>query len=134
MGTRSLTYVYNGAAVRPDVIMHRQMDGYPSGHGRDLVEFLKPIQIVNGIGGTYQKERIANGSECLAAQLVAHFKDGPGDIYLTTGTSGWEDYHYIIRVHDANITVTCKKPKSRKPLFQGTVDEFEAFCVKGDEE
>ena len=38
MGTRSLTFVYEGE--KPIVNMYRQFDGYPSGHGAELAEFL----------------------------------------------------------------------------------------------
>ena len=38
MGTRSLTFVYDGE--QPIINMYRQFDGYPSGHGQELAEFL----------------------------------------------------------------------------------------------
>jgi hypothetical protein len=51
MGTRSLTYVYGGdRETKPLVCMYRQFDGYPSGHGQELIDFLKPIRLVNGLG------------------------------------------------------------------------------------
>ena len=95
MGTRSLTFVYDEDG-RTIISMYRQYDGYPSGHGKDLAEFLEPITMVNGIGMT--EAVIANGPGCLAAQLVAHFKDGPGGIYLepTTAVDCGQDYEYHI--------------------------------------
>ena len=72
MGTRSLTFVTENEAM-PILCMYRQMDGYPSGHGADLAEFLAPIKMVNGLGS--DAESVANGTGCLAAQIVAHFKD-----------------------------------------------------------
>jgi hypothetical protein len=127
MGTRSLTFVYDGDAKKPNVIMYRHMDGYPSGHGSDLAKFLEPIKIVNGLpfGETTQ---VANGADCLAAQMVAHFKDGPGNIYLKPCAGDyWQDYEYLLRVTDT-IEVTCRWPKTRTPLFQGTVKEFKTWC------
>ena len=47
MGTRSLTYVYD--VKTPVVCMYRQYDGYPSGHGQELAEFLFDGKLVNGI-------------------------------------------------------------------------------------
>ena len=41
MGTRSLTVVKE--EENELLVMYRQMDGYPSGHGQDLANFLKPI-------------------------------------------------------------------------------------------
>ena len=133
MGTRSLTFVYDedGKIL---VSMYRQMDGYPSGHGKDLAEFLEPITMVNGIGMT--KAVIANGPGCLAAQLVAHFKDGPGGIYLepTTAVDCGQDYEYHIA---ADLTITCQRieglrPFRRKKIFDGSIEEFKAFCEKED--
>jgi len=47
MGTRSLTFVYD----EQDVIinMYRQYDGYPTGHGAELAEFLGQFRMTNGI-------------------------------------------------------------------------------------
>lgn len=77
MGTRSITTVLDEEGVSL-VSMYRQFDGYPSGHGEELCDFLRGFEVVNGIGaGDEQKEKIANGAGCLAAQLVAHFKKVP---------------------------------------------------------
>ena len=138
MGTRSLTFVYDEDGKKI-VNMYRQMDGYPSGHGKDLAEFLEPITMVNGIDTT--KAVIANGPGCLAAQLVAHFKDGPGDIYLepTTAVDCGQDYEYHIATHSegAELTIACQRieglrPFRRKKIFDGSIEEFKAFCEKED--
>ena len=101
MGTRSLTRVIpietsdkqdmnkvmdktsaNKYKVKDSVInLYRQYDGYLCGAGLDIAEFLKDFRIVNGLR-VGDKTRVANGAECLAAQLVAHFKTRPGDYYL----------------------------------------------------
>lgn len=54
--------------------MYRQYDGYPSGHGQELADYLKTFRITNGISG--DPINTANGMACLAAQIVAHFKGG----------------------------------------------------------
>ena len=138
MGTRSLTFVYDEDGKKL-INMYRQYDGYPSGHGKDLAEFLEPITMVNGIGMT--KAVIANGPGCLAAQLVAHFKDGPGGIYLepTTAVDCGQDYEYHIATHGegAELTIACQRieglrPFRRKKIFDGSIEEFKAFCEKED--
>lgn len=138
MGTRSLTFVYDEEG-RTLIRMYRQYDGYPSGHGKELAEFLEPITMVNGIGATDNK--IANGPGCLAAQLVAHFKDGPGGIYLvpTTAVDCGQDYEYHIATHGegAGLTITCHRieglrPFRRKEIFDGSLEEFKAFCDEED--
>ena len=137
MGTRSLTFVYDEEG-RKLINMYRQYDGYPSGHGKELAEFLEPITMVNGIS---EARKIANGPGCLAAQLVAHFKDGPGGIYLepTTAVDCGQDYEYHIATHGegAELTITCQRieglrPFRRKKIFEGSVEEFKAFCERED--
>jgi len=110
MGTRSLTRVIprqEGLSfseghnhVEKSVInMYRQYDGYPKGHGIDLAEFLDDFTVVNGLS-IPRPTKVANGTGCLAAQLVQHFKDGPGGIYLEAlnGEPGdsWEEYIYTL--------------------------------------
>ena len=86
MGTRSVTTLYEGD--KPLLAFYRQMDGYPSGHGQELVDFLKGIEMVNGIqmGGEPPKLQQANGAGCLAAQILTHFKTGV--INYTYGQDG----------------------------------------------
>lgn len=94
MGTRSLTKVIykwsdekaNKSGRRTLVNMYRQMDGYPSGMGADIVEFLNQVGTNHG------------GIQCIAAQLVAHFKDGAGNYYLypTNAKDCGQEYEYEI--------------------------------------
>lgn len=95
MGTRSLTIIQDEDG-REIMVMYRQFDGYPSGHGADLAKFLDGREIVNGIRDS--SARVSNGFGCLAAQMVAEFKDGPGNIYIyPAGTRDcWEDYRYFV--------------------------------------
>ena len=76
MGTRSVTTIYE--EDKPLLAFYRQMDGYPSGHGQELVDFLEGIEMVNGImtQGPPPELQQANGAGCLAAQILTHFKTG----------------------------------------------------------
>ncbi|WP_196300473.1 hypothetical protein, partial [Streptococcus pneumoniae] len=83
------------------VCMYRQFDGYPSGHGKELAEFLTGIKMVNGISRDDEKQRIANGAGCLAAQIVEHFKreNGAGGIYLMPfDVDAGQEYIYKVKV------------------------------------
>jgi len=110
MGTRSLTRVIprqeglsfsegHNHVDKSVVNMYRQFDGYPEGMGLELAEFLSEFTIVNGLS-CFRPNKIANGPGCLAAQLVQHFKEGPGNIYLYPwdGEIGdsWEEYIYTL--------------------------------------
>jgi hypothetical protein len=98
MGTRSLTIVTD-ECDKEIAVMYRQFDGYPAGHGQELASFLAGMMLVNGLPLQMPKDtKIANGMECLAAQIVAHFKTKPGAIYLcAAGTRGvCEEYDYTV--------------------------------------
>jgi len=124
MGTRSLTFVYDGD--KPIINMYRQFDGYPSGHGSELADFLKGFEIVNGYGEV--KPKIANGMGCLAAQLIANFKQSVGGFYIhaVTDTDCWQDYEY--HVYEDKVVV--KNPT--EVIFSGDWNKFNEFC--SDEE
>jgi hypothetical protein len=115
--------------------MYRQFDGYPSGHGAELQEFLSGFTIVNGLSRV-ENRRVANGAGCLAAQAVEHFKNGPGGVYLTAPRLAldWEDYGYLVIVDEsAHVHVKCYTgdPDNVEDIvFSGTVAEFGGFCAK----
>lgn len=140
MGTRSLTFVHDGASAKALINMYRQMDGYPAGHGKELYEFLKPIKMVNGFGADTETVKQANGAGCLAAQLIANFKDGAGGIYIqpVSAVNCGQDYCYHVYADDTNgITVKCFEVRAnnrKELLFNGTVEAFGEFCLKGDDE
>lgn len=122
MGTRSLTFVYDGDI--PVLNLYRQYDGYPSGHGRELAEFLSGIEAVtNGISG--DSRRTANGMGCLAAQLVAHFKTEVGQFYIhpVTDTECGQDYEY--HVYEPLVLV---KDYNKEIIFKGTWEDLYGFC------
>ena len=116
MGTRSLTYVYDENHNKL-CCMYRQMDGYPSGHGKELAEFLAPITLINGLH-TGMPKNAANGMSCLAAQLIAHFKTRIGGIYLEPLTRGLDcDQEYEYHVFENTIQVYEKPWRKRKKLL-----------------
>lgn len=112
MGTRCLTIVHDDDEKQtPIVCMYRQFDGYPDGHGKELTEFLKDMVIVNGIGRDSAGKKAANGMGCLAAQLVAHFKEGIGGFYLYPPDTRDVDEEYIYHVKQQGSTAvaTCEE-------------------------
>ena len=58
MGTRSLT-VFNDTWENEEIaVFYRQFDGYPEGHGTDLLDLLKDMSIVNGMNSKNMKSKI----------------------------------------------------------------------------
>ena len=89
MGTRSCTYVvskFDYAVPTVYACMYRHYDGYfgMGGQGHDLYEFLKDRRIISGYTQDDIGKRVSNGAGCLAASMVAAFKQESelGGIYL----------------------------------------------------
>ena len=137
MGTRCLTFVYDGSnsddgTNEPIMCIYRQFDGYPSGHGHELAQFLNSKKLVNGY--TDKDSAEANGMSCLAAQLVVQLKHGVGGIYIyapMTGRDYGQDYEY--HVYDDKVIVqncnTVYDSGHNQVIFDGTWKEFAQFCL-----
>lgn len=125
MGTRSLTFIKDEYDKNNNIIcMYRQYDGYLSGHGKELAEFLQDFNVVNGYSNI-TPARSANGMSCLAAQLVAYFKDGIGNIYLypTNTKDVGEEFIYTISLIDNQLNIDVKNWND-KIIFNGTSAEL----------
>ena len=137
MGTRSLTFVYDEDGNKI-INLYRQFDGYPTGHGQELAEFLNSGSIVNGLR-LEDNQRQFNGAGCLAAQLVANFKNEAGHFYLypTNVEDCGQDYEYHVYT-DGGISIKIMncgynvfgmtQSDTYEPLFSGNLAEFTKYC------
>ena len=119
MGTRSLTYVYDGET--PIMCMYRQFDGYPEGHGQELADFLNQLTVGNGIPEYGNLFTFANGMGDLAAQMLVFFKKTPGGFYIHPidfNQDCWQEYEY--HVYEKHVVV--KNPN--EVIFDGYWSEF----------
>ena len=126
MGTRSLTKVLCGRKEEPITCMYRQFDGYLDGHGQELAEWLSEYTVVNGIS-IDEKRKVANGMDCLAAQMFAHFKEDAGGIYCMhpDASDCGEEYLYKIKEGDnGEILLTVYNTWDEKEIFHGTPEEL----------
>jgi len=142
MGTRSLTTFKEDHNNEEIVVLYRQFDGYPEGHGIDLFRFLNKMYMVNGIAGG-EKRKISNGMSCLAAQMVSYFKEEPGGFYLYRADTRdvGEEYVYTIYVnHDIDnnereIMIKVEKTsydegfenKFMEEIFNGEIDNYKEW-------
>ena len=125
MGTRCLTYVYDGET--PIMCMYRQYDGYLSGHGQELANFLNELTIGEGISGKSDLFTYANGMGDLAAQMIVWFKKTPGGFYIypvEMNQDCWQDYEY--HVYENKVVV--KNPT--EVIFEGSWNEFLALTTE----
>lgn len=125
--------------------MYRQYDGYPSGHGNELKEFLTPFSVVNGIAD--RSAKVANGMGCLAAQVIAHFKTEVGNIYLEPAGTRDEGEEYIYTLSSVKGVIHLKvqagavtyfglpgsKQASMPVLYDGPVAEFYAERAEAEQ-
>ena len=137
MGTRCLTYVYEGKT--PLMCLYRQFDGYPFGHGAELAEFLSGGKIVNGLR-LGKEGKFFNGMGDLAAQLVANFKKESGGFYLypVTAKDCGQDYEYHILNIDGEFKIEVyycgcnffgiSGDYESEVVFSGSLPEFIEFC------
>ena len=132
MGTRSTTRVVCGSTTL--VVLYRQFDGYISGHGAELAAFLNTQRLTSGIPireKPGEGKVWSNGPGCLAAQLVAHFKKGPGGIYIAE-PGDWEEYNYTVEVGEYTNAIRVKVHvggEPNAPIFDGTLAEFTAYVA-----
>ncbi len=137
MGTRSLTKVIETYTDKENkkhktnlICMYRQYDGYPSGHGQELSEFLFGRQIVNGFSCIHENEKYNNGMGCFGAELISYFKTGIGNIYVQDPNSemDYEDFEYIIEGNDEDGLNIKVKRYDGLEVFNGSVGSFRDFC------
>jgi hypothetical protein len=115
----------------PLLTIYRQMDGYPSGMGADLVAFLRDRHIVNGYDASTPAVA-SNGMGCLAASLVATLKDGIGNIYVYLAGSRDCDEEYVYTIYPkgdrAYLRAQTVGPKgyADETLFDGLPEAWNA--------
>jgi hypothetical protein len=138
MGTRCLTFVYEGD--KPVINLYRQYDGYPEGHGAELARLLTRGELINGL--TDRNQVAFNGMGCLAAQVVAHFKQSVGGFYIHSveETECGQDYEYHVYEKDQQLMVRvvnrgCNMfgltmDETNEAIFEGTARELLDFCTE----
>ena len=146
MSTRSLTTLIDDFTGKEIVAIYRHSDGYPSGQGKDLAEFLKTVKVTNGFSvwpPEWGPKKIqANGMSSLTALLVQKLLEITPSIYINAPGSFdmGEEYFYTIKGGaDRELTmevrdcpVDRKDPRKAKPMFSGTPDEFLEWLKKGE--
>jgi hypothetical protein len=137
MGTRSTTHILDENGNRL-LCIYQQFDGYiEGGVGEKLIRLLEDRVVVNGYTMEDKERRNFNGMSCLAADVVAHFKDGIGGAYIQALD---EDY-----VGSYDYTISCigdgkdSKPQRLKikmqsygeVIYDGLIDDFDLKLVVG---
>jgi hypothetical protein len=128
MGTRStVKFISEFDQDQPLASIYEQWDGYITGVGHDLADFLKDKKMINGIQ-SYQTARAgyANGMGCLAAQYIAKIKDDIGSVYMTT-PDDTQEYNYEVRLIEGKLIIKVDD------IFEGTPEELLNFKEQDNE-
>ena len=128
MGTRSLTVFNDEWKNEEIVVLYRQYDGYPEGHGTDLLTFIDNMKSRNGMG-------------CLAAQVISHFKEETGNFYLySAGTRdiGEEFIYTLYYTEELNIKVQDTYNGEDNIIFDGNMTQYNEWLntpgITGDKD
>lgn len=124
MGTKALIRVFD---EENNFLLgiYQHSDGYLSGLGEKLAEFLEKIKFE----GYSFEERVmgkaANGMGCLAAQIVGHLKDDWGHVYIIPSSLVEDDSqgihaHYCYDIHSNYVKVK----HLGKTIFKGSFKDF----------
>jgi hypothetical protein len=118
MGTRSTVKFcsqFNSNKVL--VAIYHQFDGYITGLGHDLANWLKGKKIITGIIESRNIDSgYANGMGCLAAQYIAEHKTEIGSVYITT-IEDKQEYNYKVMYENNDFIIEVEG-------FRGTVNEL----------
>ena len=111
------------------VNIYHHYDGNPEHLGIKLAKFLLPYKIKNGVSNLILEEfpQLANGPECLAAQLVAYLKTDVGNVYLYPVSDFKYGAEYIYTVYpkiNEPTYIAIYKVDTDKVIFVGTSDKL----------
>lgn len=127
MGTRSTTAILDERGIQL-VKIYRQYDGYLSGHGQELADFLNSKRLINGYANPNTTTE-CNGMGCLAAMLIGHLKqDRIGNIYITTPEST-EEYDYTIYPKDNRLYIKAESVYDGV-VYNGLASEFDGSKIE----
>ena len=131
MGTRSVTTIEDEG--KPLLKIYKQYDGYVEGGlGEELIDFLRGRRVVDGYSMKDQEDRAFNGLGCLAASIVAHLKDGIGNVYIQALDDDYEGaYNYFISEDGGRLYI--RMEAYGRVLYNGAVDDFTLDKLERDE-
>lgn len=141
MGTRSKTSFIEkrGDKLTHLVSVYQQYDGYISGVGHDIAKYILDKEICNGISLGRDTSKLANGFDCLIAQIIRDFKEDVGGLYITT-EDNIQEYNYDIifdsDLYYSDLNVEYETDKyfevkvtdwNEQTIFEGTLKELLEF-------
>lgn len=112
MSTRATVHFVRAEGYKPDAIIYRHSDGYPSGLGRDLGKFLQEVK------GNVRDNRFDDSSYLAAKFVVWQARQYTGDnshfldflsIGILAEDPGDIEYRYVVVCTGENLKVHCMR-------------------------
>ena len=116
--------------------LYNQWDGYPEVVGKEITKFLSGIKITHGFTAR-DTQRVANGPECLAKQIVGHFYtlQKVGGSYLYPGTFDMmEEWNYNVDVITENNEIVLSVYDHNRRVYHGTPEKVLEWCENPNKE
>jgi len=138
MSTRSVAHYFDGETLLCTVYRHH--DGYPSGRGDELAEYLNGHTLVNGIRSGYDPRKIFNGADSMAAQCVAFEVNEGHSIRMVQAGNVPRDAEYVYEIHgdtmdpSNGIRLVCYTAGREAPLYDGDPDAFDGVAIEATEQ
>jgi len=91
--------------------------------------------LINGISAGHTKDNSFNGMSCLAAALVAHFKQDIGGVYLYPPSSRdmWEEYTYFIDGETGGRPTITVIDYAGHQIFTGPAEEYMVWVANWED-
>lgn len=127
MGTRSITHVYEMPHLGGKLVgsFYRQYDSYPSGHGKELVDFLINVKLTNGwtMRKDYSDADYYNRSGRMIIDLMSSF-GGDNVELIMTEDSDTEEYTYFVTYDETKDQFKLKIKDFSDIIFDDHISKF----------
>lgn len=109
MGTRSITHIHEMEGLGDEEIVcsfFRHWDGYPEGHGQDILNFVEGKRLVNGIGSDFEEGVDFNRAGTFAVPFMQYIQNESGCEVIPTGAKNYgEEYTYHVYFRNGKFQV-----------------------------
>ena len=106
MGTRSITHFYNDGAYLGSI--GRWMDGYLSGHGRDIRDILGGKRIIKS-QKTWKTRNGYNNTQNLIKDVFRKLQKAGHDVFMDDDNRKTLEYIYTINIRQGRLYITISR-------------------------
>ncbi len=128
MATSCVIRVHDKTSNHHLVTIYKHSGGQPSQFGQSLADFLVGFDdILPDRKKATELNRHAVGGGCLAAQLIKHFKEAPGEVYIAPSDFTREVIYDIYCKDEQPTLLACEYYEER--VFDGLPEDFDGVEI-----